>query len=274
MDDNQNQKGTPSQEFIYETSGGCCMLIVCLFLIFTLPPIGFIMIGGLFTLQPNEGVVLTLCGSYRGSVRKSGYHWCNPFYQRQPVSLRSNNLNGNIITVNDKAGNPILIAAVVLWRVHDTAKAIFDVNDYMNFVAVQYESAVRHLALSFPYDTATTGGISLRSGHEEVTRFLKQEMKERLDKAGIDVEEARITTLSYAPEIAGTMLRRQQAEAIIGSRQKIVEGAVNIIGSAIEALKDNGIVNLNQDEKSKLVSNLLVVLCSEGGVQPVLNTGQ
>jgi regulator of protease activity HflC (stomatin/prohibitin superfamily) len=260
-----------SQEKVYSTWNGCCMLFVSILLFPVI--IGFIFLLGLFTLQPNEAMVLTLCGKYKGTVKESGYHWVNPFLERRQVSLRSNNLDGEVIKVNDKVGNPIMIAAVVVWRVKNTAKAIFDVNDYFNFVRVQYESAVRNLAIHYAYEKTSEGEISLRSGHQDVTNHLMQELHNRLDKAGIDVEEARITTLSYSAEIAGAMLRRQQADAVIAAREKIVQGAVGIVGHAISSLRDNNIANLSQEERSRLVSNLMVVLCSENSVHPTLNTG-
>jgi regulator of protease activity HflC (stomatin/prohibitin superfamily) len=266
-----NERLLESEENSYSTWNGCCMLIISILLFPVI--IGFIFIQGLFTLQPNEAMVLTLCGKYKGTVKESGYHWVNPFLQRRQVSLRSNNLDGVVIKVNDKAGNPIMIAAVVVWRVKNTAKAIFDVNDYFNFVKVQYESAVRNLAIHYAYEKTSEGEISLRSGHQDVTNHLVQELHNRLYKAGIDVEEARITTLSYAPEIAEVMLRRQQADAVIAAREKIVQGAVGIVGHAVSSLRDNNIANLSQEERSRLVSNLMVVLCSENSVHPTLNTG-
>jgi regulator of protease activity HflC (stomatin/prohibitin superfamily) len=266
----QDEKFSDSKEIPYSTWNGCCMLIISILLFPAV--IGFIFIQGLFTLQPNEAMVLTLCGKYKGTVKESGYHWVNPFLQRKQVSLRSNNLDGAVIKVNDKVGNPIKIAAVVVWRVKDTAKATFDVNNYFEFVRVQYESAVRNLAIHYPYEKTSEGEISLRSGHQVVTNHLVQELHNRLDKAGIDVEEARITTLSYSAEIAGAMLRRQQADAVIAAREKIVQGAVGIVGHAINSLKDNSVVDLNKEERAKLVSNLLIVLCSEGNVHSAANS--
>ena len=228
---------------------------------------------GFFTLEPNWANVLVFYGTYKGTCKKSGFHWCNPLLTKTLISLRLNNLNGIILKVNDKVGNPIDIAAVVVWKVKHTAKAIFDVNNYNLYVSVQYESAVRHLAMSYAYEQANENEISLRSGHDEVINFLKKEMQERLSKAGIEVEETRITTLCYSSEIAGAMLRKQQAEAIIAARERIVQGAVSIIANAIVSLRENNIIALSPEEKSRLVSNLLVVLCSEQNVQPVLSTG-
>ena len=257
----------------------CCIVLPIIGLIFMLafgiPLVIFSFIGffGFFSLQPNEAAVVIFCGKYKGTAKRAGFHWCFPLNQLKRISLRSNNLNGAIIKVNDKSGNPIMIAAVVVWRVRETARAVFDVNDYFNYVHVQYESAVRHLAMNYAYEKTSEQEISLREGHEEIINFLMGEMHNRLTRAGIEVEEAKITTLSYAPEIASVMLKRQQAEAVVAARGKIVQGAISIIGQAISSLRENEIVEFNQSEKSRLISNLLVVLCSEQSVQPVLNTG-
>jgi len=233
----------------------------------------FILFSGYFTLQPNEAMVLILFGKYKGTVKTSGFFWANPFLSKTPISLRSRNLNGDILTVNDKAGNPIQIAAVVVWKVRNTCKAIFDIDNYDYYVRIQSESAVRHLACSFAYDKHDPNEISLRSGDEQVTKILHNELTERLAKAGIEVEEARISHLAYSKEIASVMLRRQQAEAVIAARETIVAGAVSIVGHALSALETNNIVKMTNEEKSKLVSNLLVVLCSESQVHPVVNSG-
>ena len=198
--------------------------------------ISFKLLGGFFTLQPNEAIVLVFYGTYKGTVKVSGFHWVNPFMSFTGISLRSKNLNGEIMKVNDKLGNPIQIAAAVIWRIHSTAKALFDVENYEYFVKVQYESAIRNIAFSYAYDKNNDNEISLRCGHEEVTKHLVKEMSARLYKAGIEVQEARITTLSYSSEIAGVMLKRQQAEAILSAREKIVQGAVSIVGHAINSL--------------------------------------
>jgi regulator of protease activity HflC (stomatin/prohibitin superfamily) len=229
--------------------------------------------GGFFTLQPNEARVLILFGAYQGSVRRSGFHWTNPFNKKLRVSLRARNLNGDKLKVNDKSGNPIDIAAVVVWRVRDTAQAMFDVQDYENYVRVQSESAVRHIASAYAYDHGEHDEITLRSGFEEVSQALTKELQERLAKAGVVVEEARLTHLAYAPEIAGAMLRRQQAEAIIAARQKIVHGAVSMVEMALKELADKQVVNLDEERKAAMVSNLLVVLCGESEVHPVVNAG-
>lgn len=291
--ENSNIKIT--QEIIFQPYGGCCFLILNLFLffgsialtaifpVFELPYLLAISIPllictmfnwwGFFVLKPNEAGVLVRFGTYIGTVKQSGYFWTNPFSSLTLISLKSRNLNGAPIKVNDKIGNPIEIAIVVVWKVQNTAKALFDVENYENFVLVNSESAVRHLALSYPYDKNEGNDICLRSGHQSVIKQLVDELHERLEKAGIEVEEARVTHLAYAPEIANAMLRRQQAEAIISAREKIVQGAVSIVGHALNSLQTNRIVEMNNDEKARLVSNLLVVLCSESHVNPIVNTG-
>jgi regulator of protease activity HflC (stomatin/prohibitin superfamily) len=229
--------------------------------------LGAISLGGFFTLQPNEARVLMLFGAYHGTIRHSGFHWTNPFYTKRPISLRCRNLNGEKLKVNDKQGNPIEIAAVVVWRVEDTAQASFDVQDFENYVRIQSESAVRHLANSFAYDHGEENEITLRSGGDEVAAALKVELQERLGKAGVLVEEA------YAPEIAQAMLRRQQAEAVIAARQKIVHGAVSMVEMALRELAEKDVVKLDDERKASMVSNLLVVLCGETEVTPIVNTG-
>lgn len=229
--------------------------------------------AGFFTLQPNEAAVLILFGSYKGTVRESGFFWANPFMKKMKVSLRSRNLNGDKLKVNDKRGNPIEIAAVVVWRVRDTAQAVFDVDEYEHYVAVQSESAVRHLASGYNYDQADEGEMSLRSSTDAVSDALQIELQERLGKAGVEVEEARLTHLAYAPEIAQAMLRRQQAEAIIAARQKIVQGAVGMVEMALNELEAAAVVDLDAERKASMISNLLVVLCGESEVHPVVNTG-
>jgi regulator of protease activity HflC (stomatin/prohibitin superfamily) len=229
---------------------------------------------GHFTLQPNEARVLILFGAYRGTVRRSGFHWANPFYTRHAkISLRAHNLNSDKLKVNDKRGNPIEIGAVVVRRVADTAQAMFDVVDYEKYVSIQSESAVRHLASSYAYDHGEDNEVTLRSGADEVALALKKELEERLTRAGVLVEEARITHLAYAPEIAQAMLRRQQAEAIIAARQKIVHGAVSMVDMALRELSEKDVVKLDEERKAAMVSNLLVVLCGEAEVSPVVNTG-
>jgi regulator of protease activity HflC (stomatin/prohibitin superfamily) len=229
---------------------------------------------GHFTLQPNQARVLILFGAYKGSVRRSGFHWANPFYSRgTEISLRSRNFSTDKVKVNDKRGNPIEIASVVVWRVADTAQAMFDVDDYEEYVDVQSESAVRHLASHYAYDQGEEDEITLRSNADEVSAALTAELQERLQKAGVVVEEARITHLAYAPEIAQAMLRRQQAEAIIAARRKIVHGAVSMVEMALKDIRENNIVELDDERRASMVSNLLVVLCGEAEVTPVVNTG-
>ena len=267
-----------------------------------------ILLSGFFTLQPNEARVLLLFGAYRGTVRKPGFHWGNPFYsngvtqsanagqategqasggpgkhanalathakaRRFKVSLRTRNFNSERLKVNDKGGNPIEIAAVVVWRVQDTAQATFDVDDYENYVRVQSESAIRHLASTYAYDHGQENEVTLRSGVDEVSVALRKELQARLDKAGVLVDEARLTHLAYAPEIAQAMLRRQQAEAVIAAREKIVHGAVSMVEMALRELADKHVVQLDDERRAAMVSNLMVVLCSESEVHPVVNTG-
>ncbi|MEW6160590.1 MAG: SPFH domain-containing protein [Verrucomicrobiota bacterium] len=228
---------------------------------------------GHFTLEPNEARVLILFGAYKGTVRDSGFHWTNPFYTKSKISLRSRNLNGERLKVNDKRGNPIEIAVVVVWRVEDTAQAFFDVEDYESYVRIQSESAVRHLASSYAYDHGEENEITLRSGADEVAVALRKELQERLEKAGVVVQEARLTHLAYAPEIAQAMLRRQQAEAVIAARTKIVHGAVSMVEMALRDLAERNVIHLDDERKAAMVSNLLVVLCGESEVTPVVNTG-
>ena len=235
--------------------------------------LGFLSAAGLFTVQPNQAVVLILFGTYVGSVRRSGWWWTNPFNIRKRISLRVRSLNGQTIKVNDHAGNPVEIAAVVVWRVLDTGQATFDVESYEDFVSVQSETAVRHLASAYPYDEYEHDAISLRGSTDKVSEFLRAELQERLRQAGVEVVEARLSHLAYAPEIAGAMLQRQQAAAIIAARQRIVEGAVGMVEMALDRLSSNKVVALDEERKAAMVSNLLVVLCGERAATPVLNTG-
>jgi regulator of protease activity HflC (stomatin/prohibitin superfamily) len=228
---------------------------------------------GLFTLQPNEAAVLLLFGQYKGTAKRAGLSYANPFYTKKKVSLRVRNFNTEKLKVNDQRGNPIEIAAVIVWRVQDTARAMFDVDDYTHYVAIQSESAIRHLASLYPYDHAEDHGVSLRGSMDEVARALQSELQERLAKAGVVVEEARLSHLAYAPEIAGAMLRRQQAEAIVSARARIVEGAVGMVHMALDHLQKDAIVDLDPERKAAMVSNLLVVLCGEQAASPVINTG-
>jgi regulator of protease activity HflC (stomatin/prohibitin superfamily) len=235
-----------------------------------------ILTKGFFTLQPNEACVLLLFGDYRGTERSGGFHWTNPFYTKHRISLRAHNLNSEKLKVNDKRGNPIEIGAVVVWRVRDTAQASFDVENYKSYVTIQSESALRHLASSYSYDhgdDAGEGEVTLRSGGAEVAQALQVELQERLGKAGVLVEEARIAHLAYAPEIAHAMLRVQQAEAVIAARTKIVHGAVSMVEMALNELASKQVVSLDDDRRAAMVSNLLVVLCGETEASPVINTG-
>lgn len=264
-----------------------------------------IALSGFFALQPNEARVLVLFGEYKGTVRRSGFHWGNPFYSstsfrppvsltvtatdgaeaakklaaasnphpRNKVSLRTRNFNSERLKVNDKRGNPIEIAAVVVWRVQDTAQAMFDVDDYDNYVRVQSESAIRHLASCYAYDHGEDNEVTLRSGVEEISGSLRVELQQRLSKAGVAIEEARLTHLAYAPEIAQAMLRRQQAEAVIAARQKIVQGAVSMVEMALRELAEKHVLVLDDERKAAMVSNLMVVLCGESEVHPVVNAG-
>ena len=230
-------------------------------------------IAGLFVVNPNDGQAVLLFGNYLGTVRSQGFHWVNPFTTRMRVSMRVRNFESSKLKVNDHSGNPIEIAAVVVWRVVDTAEALFEVDDYKNFVQVQTESALRNLATSYPYDAHVEGEMSLRSHTAEVADKLKGEIQERLAKAGVEVLEARISHLAYAPEIASAMLQRQQASAIVAARSRIVEGAVGMVEMALAELQKKGLVDLDSERKAAMVSNLLVVLCSDRHTQPVVNTG-
>ena len=232
-----------------------------------------VLIFGLFMVNPNEARVLQLFGRYVGTVREQGLRWANPFYSKHRISVRVRNFETERSKVNDTDGNPIEIASVVVWKVVDTAEATFEVDDYVNFVHVQSEAAVRNLASRFPYDTDNPEEVSLRSDTDEIAGQLKTEIQSRLDSAGVEVIEARITHLAYAPEIASAMLQRQQAGAIIAARSRIVEGAVSMVRMALEQLATHEIVELDEERKASMVSNLLVVLCGDKATQPVLNTG-
>jgi regulator of protease activity HflC (stomatin/prohibitin superfamily) len=238
------------------------LLVVASFLLF-----------GFFIVNPNEAKVLTLFGKYSGSVKKDGFHWANPLLSKKHISLRIRNFESSKIKVNDLDGNPIEIAAVVVWRVVETAEAMFEVDNYDHYVKVQSEAAVRNLATHYPYDAYTEGQKSLRGNTAEVAEQLKVEVQERLSKAGVEALEARINHLAYAPEIAAAMLQRQQAGAIIAARQRIVEGAVGMVEMALEMLSHREIVSLDNERKAAMVSNLLVVLCGDRNTQPVVNTG-
>jgi regulator of protease activity HflC (stomatin/prohibitin superfamily) len=238
--------------------------------------LGAFVLSGLYMLQPNEAAILLLFGAYKGTDRTEGLRWANPFYKKQKISLRAHNLASDRLKVNDKRGNPIEIAAAIVWRVQDTAQASFDVEDYEEYVRIQAEAAVRHLASNYAYDEGEDlheGEITLRAGQDRVAKSLIRELTDRFEQAGIVVEDAKLTHLAYAPEIAQVMLRRQQAEAIIAARSKIVHGAVSMVEMALKGLSERDIVHLDDERRAAMVSNLLVVLCSEGEAQPVINTG-
>jgi regulator of protease activity HflC (stomatin/prohibitin superfamily) len=234
---------------------------------------------GLYMLQPNQAALLLLFGDYRGTDRNEGLRWANPFFAKTKISIRAHNFNSEKLKVNDLRGNPIEIAATVVWRVDDTARASFDVENYDAYVLTQAEAALRHLALSYAYDNLEDIGstskteVTLRSGTEEVAQKLREELQQRFEQAGIVVIDAKLTHLAYAPEIAGTMLRRQQAEAVIAARTKIVQGAVGMVELALNGLADRGLLQLDDERKAAMVSNLLVVLCSDHDATPVVNTG-
>ncbi|SIO07283.1 SPFH domain-containing protein [Chitinophaga niabensis] len=248
---------------------GLSWLSVILFILF------IFIAKGIMIVNPNHSRVLTFFGEYVGSVKQNGLLWVNPLYRSQNISLRANNLNGQTLKVNDKMGNPIEIAAVIVWQVKDTYKAAFEVEGFHQYVQIQSEAAVRHLAVSCPYEhmEGAPDQLTLRDGGDKVNDMLEKELNERLSPAGIHVLEARISHLAYSPEIAGAMLQRQQATAIVAARSKIVEGAVGMVEMALEMLSQKQIVTLDEERKATMVSNLLVVLCGEKGAQPVLNTG-
>lgn len=230
---------------------------------------------GLTIVNPNEAVVCTFFGDYVGTVKKNGLQWVNPLYAERKISLRARNLNGQTLKVNDKMGNPVEIAAVVVWQVQDTARALFSVDDYMLFVQIQPEAAVRKLANSYPYDHMEdeTSSVTLRDSTGQINLFLEQQLNERLERAGVDILEACVSHLAYSSEIAGAMLQRQQASAMIAARRLIVEGAVGMVEMALERLEKNGVISLDEERKAAMVSNLLVVLCGEKSVSPVVNAG-
>jgi regulator of protease activity HflC (stomatin/prohibitin superfamily) len=230
-------------------------------------------LGGLTPIQPGKARVVQLFGRYRGTIRESGLQWVNPFTKRIEVSTRIRNLESAQAKVNDADGNPIEIAAVVVWEVRDTAKAVYAVDNYTHFVTIQTETAVRHIASSYPYDSRGSGALSLRDNADEITSRLSAELTDRVVAAGVRIIETRLTRLSYAAEIAQAMLRQQAASAIVGARQRIVEGAVGMVQMALQKLEDEGVVELDEERKAAMVSNLLVVLCSEQATQQVVNTG-
>jgi regulator of protease activity HflC (stomatin/prohibitin superfamily) len=277
-------------EKVFSPSSGYLMLLVVLLMI-VLPILGMIflkmfllaivLVFGLFLsigfliVNPNESSVLVLFGAYKGTIKKNGFFWVNPFFTRKKISLRARNLDSEAIKVNDKLGNPIMIGIVLVWKVENTFKSAFEVDDYNHFVDIQTEAAIRKLAGHYPYDNFddAEADITLRSGGEEVNDALENEISERLAIAGIKVLEARISYLAYASEIAGAMLRRQQATAIVAARVKIVEGAVSMVEMALEQLSQKEIIDMDDEKKAAMVSNLMVVLCSDKDASPVINTG-
>lgn len=258
----QQQYGTPN---LFQILVGVALLVVAWFCF-----------SGLYILQPNSSYVLTLFGQYAGTDRSEGPRWALPFYRRRPLSLRARNLNTPTLKVNDRRGNPIEIGAAIVWRVQDTAQAVFEVDSFENYVSVQAEAALRHLASLYNYDEGDDGdqaAVTLRGNIDDVAHALQRELQARFAPAGVEAVDAKLTHLAYAPEIAQVMLRRQQAEAIISARQKIVQGAVSMVEEALHSLSGRGIVDLDIERKAALVSNLLVVLCSDRETQPIINTG-
>ena len=233
----------------------------------------FLMMIGLYMVEPNQAAVVSLFGRYVGTVKENGLRWNNPFYSKRKVSLRVRNFESGKLKVNELDGSPIEIAAVIVWKVVDSAEAVFNVDDYESFVHIQSEAALRGMATSYPYDQHEEGQVALRSHANEISVHLKQQLDERLNTAGVDVLEARISHLAYAPEIASAMLQRQQANAIIAARTRIVAGAVGMVEMALEELQKNGVVQLDEERKAAMVSNLLVVLCGDRSTQPIVNAG-
>ncbi|HKW83086.1 MAG TPA: SPFH domain-containing protein [Burkholderiaceae bacterium] len=286
----QEREASSANGFVYVIAGLLIALVV-IFLVVTRPSpalgltfgIGMLIaawcLAGLYMLQPNQAALLTLFGSYRGTDRGDGLRWANPFYVKKKISVRARNFNSEKLKVNDKRGNPIEIAAAIVWKIDDTAQATFDVDNYEAYVLTQAESAIRHLAMSYAYDNLddlepnAAHEQTLRSSTDEVATALKEELQARFAQAGIVVVDAKLTHLAYAPEIAGTMLRRQQAEAVISARHKIVQGAVGMVELALTGLAERGLISLDDERKAAMVSNLLVVLCSDHDATPVVNTG-
>lgn len=252
--------------------GGFVMVRMPFFIILIITALA--LMPGFFFVNPNSSVVLVLFGDYKGTVKNNGFFWVNPLFAKKPISLRARNFDSEKIKVNDKVGNPIQIGVILVWQVRDTFKASFEVDNYENFVRIQSDSAVRRLAGLYPYDNFDTDGeLTLRSGHEEVNKALEENLKNRLDIAGIHVIEARIGYLAYAPEIASAMLRRQQATAVVAARFKIVEGAVSMVQMALDQLSQQQIIDLDEERRASMVSNLMVVLCADKDVNPVINAG-
>jgi regulator of protease activity HflC (stomatin/prohibitin superfamily) len=285
-------KFTGASEKVREPLSGYVILIIMFLLLFlivvatnfgpaapfpiiVLTVIFFILAKGLTVIEPNSAKLFLLFGAYQGSARTSGFYWVNPFYKSTTVTLKARNFESDKVKVNDKMGNPIMISVILVWKVRDTYKALFEVNDYVNFIKIQTDSAVRQLAASYPYDhfEDERASVTLSTDFNEINSTLEREIAERLILAGIEVVEARITYLAYAPEIAHSMLRRQQASAIVAARHKIVEGAVGMVESALHLLSSKNIIELDEEKKAAMVSNLMVVLCGDKETQPIVNTG-
>jgi regulator of protease activity HflC (stomatin/prohibitin superfamily) len=264
--------GAGALAFFGETTGLDILALPCVAALL----VSIFIFSGLFVVNPNDAKVTVLFGNYKGTVRKNGFFWANPFYTKKKFSLRARNLSGQKLKVNDKMGNPIEIAAVIVWKVDNTFNAAFDVDDYEQYVVVQSEAAVRHLAQSYPYDSfeeEEREGLTLRSSTDQVSQVLVAELEERLARAGVKVIEARLSHLAYAPEIAEAMLRRQQATAVVAARTQIVRGAVSMVEMALHQLSEKKLVELDEERKATMVSNLLVVLCGESAASPVINAG-
>jgi regulator of protease activity HflC (stomatin/prohibitin superfamily) len=288
----ENEMKTPgvTEEIQFKSSSGYMALLFIFLTLIAIPASVFMrlipvtlvlvillvfLIKGVYMLQPNQSALLMLFGEYRGTDYSTGLRWANPFMNKTKVSLRLRNFNSDKLKVNDKRGNPIEIAAAVVWKVSDTARAVLDIDHYEQYVPIQAEAALRHLANEYAYDHVDEADsqLTLRAGGDEIVSRLKKELQERFEKAGLRVEDARLTHLAYAPEIAGAMLRRQQAEAVIGARKQIVAGAVGMVEMALASLTERGVVDLDPERRAAMVSNLLVVLCAETEAQPVVNAG-
>jgi regulator of protease activity HflC (stomatin/prohibitin superfamily) len=285
-----NTLGTGTQEVDFKSSSGYLALLFIFVALLAIPAGAFarlpaisvlavialiFLVKGIYMLQPNQSALMMLFGDYRGTDYSTGLRWANPFLSKTKVSLRLRNFNSEKLKVNDKRGNPIEIAAAIVWRVSDTARAVLDIDHYEQYVPIQAEAALRHLANQYAYDHVDEADetLTLRTGGDELIGKLKRELEERFEKAGLRVDDARLTHLAYAPEIAGAMLRRQQAEAVIGARKQIVLGAVSMVEMALQGLTERGVVELDTERRAAMVSNLLVVLCAETEAQPVINAG-
>ena len=278
----QEKKLTSVSGYIFVIAALACFGVAALAAAYNAPIVsillglaGFYLLKGIVVIYPKEGMNATFFGDYVGTIKETGLRWVNPLYSKTKISLRARNLNGQTLKVNDKMGNPVEIAAVVVWQVSDAAKALFEVDNYVNFVQIQSEAAVRKLANSYAYDHMEdeTSSVTLRDSTGQINEFLEQELNERLERAGVDIIEARVSHLAYSSEIAGAMLQRQQASAMIAARRLIVEGAVGMVEMALERLEKNGVISLDEERKAAMVSNLLVVLCGEKSVSPVVNAG-